>query len=565
MRHFYLFCIVFLFPILTWGQHQYTVEWKGDPISSFIKHPKTQFKDSLSANAYISELQQEAVKEGFLLASIDSINYLGHTAKAHVFLGKKYDKAVLNLPPTESNFIRRNAKLSEKVLARIPLTPREIKSNLQRIHQSYLNNGYPFCSVQLDSIRFNETLLHAQIRIERGPKYYWSKIHIKGDTAISEKYLTSLLDIAVNDPYSRKKLSQITNTLNQVAFIKEVQKHEILFTKEGCELFVYVESVAISSFNGVVGLQPDPITERLAITGDVNLRLLNVLKRGELLNIRWQSIRDQTQSLNSRINYPFLFGTSFGLDGQFDLYRRDTTFLELDGKIGVQYFLNRGNFVKAYYQTLTSSVLSGGTNNPTFSNLGNTQSNNYGLAFNSQRVDYIPNPSRGFIFDVEASVGTRTSQRNDTIPPLRSTTFRGRIAIEWFIPLYRRHVLRLANTTQFYSADEIFENEVFRFGGLTAQRGFNEDELLATTRASFVGEYRFLLDRNSHVFAFYDWTWYENVSNTYYQDTPFGFGVGFSFRTNLGVFSISYALGRQFDAPVQFNSSKVHFGYIAYF
>jgi hypothetical protein len=33
----------------------------------------------------------------------------------------------------------------------------------------------------------------------------------------------------------------------------------------------------------------------------------------------------------------------------------------------------------------------------------------------------------------------------------------------------------------------------------------------------------------------------------------------------LGVFSISYALGRQFDAPVQFNSSKVHFGYIAYF
>lgn len=557
--------LLLLLPLSSFGQKDYSVEWQGASLRSFIKHPETKFKDSLQADKYIQNLRADAIDDGFLLASVDSIQYSKKKAEVYFFLGQSYESAVLKLPKDEVTFVRRNARLSEKFLAEIPLTPKDLGNNLQRIHEAYLDNGYPFASIQLDLVQIDGAQIRANIKIDRGPIFTWKKIHIKGDTAVGQKYLSSLIGISEGDVYNRKRLQQISGAIAQVPFIKEIRQHEILFTKKGCELYVYVESVAISSFNGVVGLQPDPISERLQITGDLNLRLMNVLKRGELLNIRWQSIRDQTQSLTSRLNYPFLFGTSFGIDGKFDLYKRDTSFLELNGVIGVQYFLNRGNYVKAYYQTLTSSVLEGGQNNPTFQNLGNTQSNNYGLAFSSNRVDYLPNPSRGFRVDVESSIGSRNSQRNDSAQVIRSTTFRGKLDLEWFIPLYKRHVLRLSNNTEFYIADEIFQNEVFRFGGLTAQRGFNEDELLATTRTSFVAEYRFLLDQNSHVFAFFDQTWYENVSGNYFNDAPYGFGLGFSFRTNLGVFSISYALGSQFDAPIQFNSSKVHFGYIAYF
>ncbi|MDC0257877.1 hypothetical protein OAK35_03940 [Crocinitomicaceae bacterium] len=557
--------LLLLLPLSVYGQKDYIVAWKGSPLKSFIKHPETKFRDSIQAETYMRNVRQSAINDGFLLASIDSVQYSKKSAVVFFYLGNAYESAMLNLPKDEITFVRRNARLSEKFLAELPLTPKELGNNLQRIHNAYLDNGYPLSSVRLDSVKIDGANITADIKIDRGPLFTWKKIHIKGDTAVGQKYLSSLIGISEGDVYNRKSLRQITGAITQVPFLKEIRPHEILFTKKGAELFVYVESVAISSFNGVVGLQPDPISERLQITGDLNLRLMNILKRGELLNIRWQSIRDQTQSLTSRLNYPFLFGTSFGIDGKFDLYKRDTSFLELNGNIGVQYFLSRGNYVKAYYQTLTSSVLSGGANNPTYSNLGNTQSNNYGLAFSSNRVDYLPNPTRGFRLDAESSVGSRNSQRNDSAQVIRSTTFRGKLEVEWFVPLYKRHVLRFANNTEFYIADEIFQNEVFRFGGLTEQRGFNEDELLATTRTSFVAEYRFLLDRNSHVFAFFDQTWYENVSGNYFNDAPYGFGLGFSFRTNLGVFSISYALGSQFDAPIQFSSSKVHFGYIAYF
>jgi len=214
---------------------------------------------------------------------------------------------------------------------------------------------------------------------------------------------------------------------------------------------------------------------------------------------------------------------------------------------------------------MKSNALSGGANNPTFSKLGNVKSNSYGLAYLSNNTDYTPNPTRGINILFESNIGVRKSQATDTVLEVKSSLYQLKLKVDYFIPLHKRHVIRLANLTEFYSSDEIFENEVYRYGGLTNQRGFNEDELYATTKTTTTLEYRFLLDENSHVFAFYDQSWYENNSNSYYNDTPFGFGVGFAFSTNLGIFSISYALGKQRNNPILFSNSKVHFGYNVYF
>jgi len=532
----------------------------------FIKHPETKFKDSARANNYIADLQNSAISKGYLLASVDSIRYLSsNQANVSFSLGPKFSSSELSIDKKELDFISRHERINEKLISNLEFSPREVKALLARIHKAYLNNGYPFVAIKLEDHEMANDVLKAKIDIHKGEYNAWQKIHIKGDSSVSAKFVSSLIDVKLGGSYDESKLSTISTRIQQIPFLQEIKPHEILFTKEGCELFLYLKSVPISSFNGVVGLQPDPAKEKLSITGELNLKLLNTLKRGELLDVKWQSIRDQTQSLNSHLNYPFLFNTSFGLDGTFDLYKRDTSFLELNSTIGVQYFLNQGNHIKAYYQNISSNVLEGGLNNPTFNKLGNVSSNNYGLSYIANRVDYLPNPSRGINLKVTSAIGNRKSQVNDTSLLVKSMTFRGIIDAELFIPLHKRHVLRINNVIEYYSADEIFENELYRFGGLGAQRGFNEDELSATTRNTTILEYRFLLDKNSHVFAFADQTWYENNSLNYYNDTPFGFGVGFSFRTNVGVFSISYALGKQLDNAILISNGKIHFGYIAYF
>lgn len=563
MRAIYLiFMCFFVFPVS--AQKNYQLEFTNTGIQHFIKHPKTNFTDSIAVLSYLRDLQLEAISEGYISASIDEITYSPKKASVIFHLGDQYKNARLTLPITEVSYLRKKINLTEKFLTQLPFTPNEISKTIQKIHGAYFENGYPFASVQLKNIVL-KTDLSADINIEKGPYTEWTKIHIKGDSSIAQNYVASLIGIKKGDPFNGALLEKISERIKQIPFLKEIKTHEILFTKKGSELYLYLENIPISSVNGVIGFQPDPISQKLSVTGELSLKLLNVLKRGELLDIRWQSIRDQTQSLNSRLNYPFIFKTPFGLDGSFDLYKRDTSFLELNASIGIQYFMNRGSYLKAFYNNTNSSVLSGGLNNPNFNKLGSTQSNNYGLSYHRQRLDYLPNPSRGTRMTFTGSAGSRKSQASDTSQTIQSITFRTQIDIEVFIPITRRHVIRIANLSEAYSAEEIFENELYRFGGLGAQRGFNEDELFATTRNTTTLEYRFLLDQNSHAFAFYDQTWYENNTTSYYNDSPFGFGVGFSFSTNLGVFSISYALGKQLDNTILLSNSKVHFGYIAYF
>ncbi|MCO4814096.1 MAG: hypothetical protein KC454_05250 [Flavobacteriales bacterium] len=541
------------------------LEFNSVDLHHFIKNPKLKFKDSLKASKYIGNLRLSAVQKGYLLASIDSAHYSKDKGVVYFHLGEKFKTLNLTLPEDHKRFIFKNTRYSEKLINKIPLTPFEYTSVLQKIQESFLNNGYPFVKIQLAKTSFEQNSLNADLVIDTGPLLLWKKINIKGDSSISEKYLSNLLGIRTGQPYNEALTRTFSQKINAVPFVKETKPADFLYTKEGVEVFLYLESIKISAVNGIVGFQPDPLSDKLSVTGELSLKLQNTLKHGELLDLKWQSIRNQTQSLNTKLNYPFLFNTSFGIDGVFDLYKRDTSFLELNSSIGVQYYLNKGNVLKVFFQNISSSVLSGGLNNPTYSNLGSVKSNNYGLSFISSRIDYIPNPSSGFVIEITGSAGNRTSTSSDSLTILKDLTYRGEVNAQFYFPLSQRHVLKLSNRSQFYNAPNIFQNELFRFGGLTNQRGFDEDELVSTTKSSSIVEYRFLLDKNSHVFAFYDQTWYENNSENYYNDSPLGFGIGFSFSTNFGVFSISTALGKQFDNPILIRDSKVHFGYIVYF
>lgn len=564
MRSLYFTFAVF-FTWTAYAQKEYRISFTDQSYQQVIKHPKTTFADSSSALQYLKDLQLDAIARGYLLASVDSIRYRKTGADVHFFTGEKMGNFSVRIDSEELRFLRKNSRINEKFLTQIPFTPAELSRTMEKILNTYLNNGYPFTSLRLKPEPWDVGDLKMHLEIDRGLLYSWTDIHVRGDSSISQKYISNLIEIKIGDVYNEEEWHKISGRIEQVAFLKEIKPSEILFTRDGAELYLYLESVPTSSINGILGFQPNPVSKKLQLTGEINLRLLDVLHRGELLDVRWQSIQTQTQSLEAHVNYPFLFNTPFGIDGTFDLYKRDTSFIELTASAGVQYFLNQGSYLKAFYRFNSSNTLSGGANNPLFSKLGNVESHSYGLSFQLNRVDYLPNPSRGINLLVEGSTGTRKSWQSDTSAVTSSLVYRGKINIEGFIPLHKRHVLRLSSVTDFYSANNIFQNEVYRYGGLTSQRGFNEDELYATTKTTASVEYRFLLDRNSHVFAFYDISWYENNSNLYYNDTPYGFGVGFAFSTKLGVFSISYALGKQFNNPVQLRNSKVHFGYIVFF
>lgn len=523
------------------------------------------FKDSVSARNYINKKIFFYQKKGFLLASMDSCHADSSKSNYFLYIGEQFKNAKIVIEKEHISFLRKKARLTEKYLTNFPFSAVEITQLKNAIHQSLENNGYPFAKVWLDSIGFENTTLNANLKIEKGVEIKWSKINIRGDQRISPKLISSYIQIKEGDLFNQELLNLISSRLALLPFIQEIKPAEILFTPWGAELYLYLQTKKVSLANGIVGLQPKTSGKGYMLTGELSLKLVNELKRAETFALNWKSIQYQTQSLNVILNTPNLFRTRFGLDGNFNLYKRDTSYLDIKFQIGVQYALNNGSYVRFYYRNENSSILKGGKNNSALVNLNNVKTSFYGIQLTKQTVDYLPNPRKGYQLLVDGAIGQRKSRHPDSTSFVKSITYKIHLDYQHFITLHKRNVLRLGLTANYLGASKYYSNEVFRFGGQLVQRGFNEEQLYATAFGTATVEYRFLVDKNSFAFAFFDQSYYENRTSTFYKDYPFGFGAGFTFGTKIGSFSISYALGKQKNNPISFKDGKVHFGYIAYF
>jgi len=557
-----IFFLIFSFSIH--AQKKYELIFQTDEHLKVNNQIKTSFKDSNEVKQSLNKLKYKAIKKGYLLAGIDSIKYTQKSCSVWFYAGERFKSIqVKTNEPLSGNYI--SATLREKMLFFIPFNPKELQKFMFAIHNDLLNNGYPLSSVYLDSIESDEKNCKATLIVNKGKFFTISKIHVRGDSSINNSLVSKIIGVKEGDIFNQQKMNLISKNIEEIGYLKEIKKHELLFTNEGTELFVYVKSSSSSSINGAIGLQPNVESSRIGITGELNLKLINILNQGENMLINWRSIQAQTQALNATFNYPYLFKSPMGIDLNFNLYKRDTTFLDLKTKIGVSYILRNGNMIKMFYQNANSTVLKNGGNSGVLNNLSNVKNDFYGVSFSKRKLDYLPNPSKGFFLLTEFAVGNRKSQLTDTSNFEKSTTYKANLSIEYYLPLYKRHILKIANKTELYFAPVIYQNELYRFGGLQSLRGFNEEEIFASNRSVITLEYRFLLDKNSNIFAFYDQGFYENTSTDFIFDRPFGFGAGLSFGTNLGIFSVSLAIGKQFDNPLIIRNSKIHFGYIAYF
>jgi outer membrane translocation and assembly module TamA len=424
-----------------------------------------------------------------------------------------------------------------------------------------LNQGFPFAEVGFQNAEIEGEKLKCELRINTGEFYAWSNITLKGNIDISIRSLQTITGVFIGEPFSEEILNLVDKRLEQTIYFKKVKNSEVLFTEQGVELFIYLESQKVSSVQGAVGLQPNPVTQRVGLTGDLQAKLLNVFNKGENIDLNWRSIQPQTQALNLKLVYPYLFQTPFGIDARFYLFKRDSSFLDMKSNLGIQYQLADGSLLKAFYQFSSSDLLYGASNS-IFSKLSKVRTNSYGLSFNRRKLNYIPNPMKGNATLIEFAIGTRK-----TISDSLNNSFLNRINLQYqhYFQLYGRNVLKVAANFESYNATNIFQNELYRFGGINSFRGFNEEEIFASTKLITTLEYRFIVDKNSNAFLFYDQAIYENTALTYLKDHPFGIGAGFSFGTKLGIFTISYGLGKQLNNNLDFRSGKIHFGYTAYF
>ena len=537
---------------------------------------KEFYPDSMATLKAMKSLVAALRSQGFPTASIDQQVWNNDTAIAIIHIGEQYRFGEID-PGNVPNEVLRKIGFKPAQFAESNLSGRRLGALKKRIIRFYENRGYPFAQVGLDSILLNARKLSARLNLEKNQEFKVDSIIIKGTARIKPKYLQNYLGIKPKSLYNESRVKPISTRVKEIAFVSETKQPEVVFGDGKADIYVYLDKKRASQFDGILGVLPsseDP--GKVLVTGELSLKLLSAFKRGELIDLSWRKMQARTQNLNIHLAYPFLFNTAFGLDGTFELYKRDTLYLNLNGVIGVQYHLIGNDHIKIFADIrstnvlATSTLLSTSTLNP--DNV-DSRTQLYGFGYKMQRLDYRLNPRKGFDLYAEASAGSKkiipdASVEESRYDGLKRNSFQLNAVLKaaYFIPIPNRSTIKISFNGGYMRSENLFESEAFRIGGLKTLRGFDEESIYATLFGIGTIEYRFLLDPNSYLFAFFDGAYYENrATNKRITDRPFGFGLGISFFTKIGVFSLNYALGRQFNNPIDFRAGKIHFGVVSYF
>jgi len=546
------------------------VYWIGNPPEKISINMKESYADSTAVIQELKNIRQSLIDLGYLTASIDSLTWSQDTTHAYIFAGRLYNWAELKPGNVPEEYLSKIG-YREKVYRSERFSPSGFSNLVEGLLKMGENNGYPFAQLNLDSIQIKEEGISAQLNLKRNTFFVIDSLVLKGDSEANRAYIQNHLGLKMGMAYNQSLLNKIPTRLKELPFVSVIKPYEIGMRPGKADVYLYLENKKASNFDGVLGVLPDSETDEIIITGDIRLNLLNSFKRGEKINLQWQRLQTRTQQLDLNFEYPFLFNTPLGVQFQFNLYRQDTLFSQVNSMAGVQYYFLGANSAEIYYENNQANVLS--TSIQSLDRYVDSRTNLFGLGLNTSDLDYRFNPRRGYFIEARAAAGQKEILRNQQIDDseyegidLKSDLYNGRFNGGVYIPFGKRSTILVRMRSATLLNDNLFRNELYRIGGLKTLRGFNEQAIFASSYAIGTIEYRFILEENSNIFAFFDQGWYEDrVRADAIRDTPFGFGAGISFETGAGIFSLTYALGKQFDNEIQVRDGKIHFGFISFF
>ena len=559
------------------AQHLLLLEIKSSGTNSTVKVPdyKKTFTTKLERSKELQRVLFSFYDNAYLGAAFDSLIMDSTHLVAFFHPGELYKWTLLKRGNVDEGILS-EIGFRESLYENKPFYFKDVLKMQEKILVYCENNGYPYASIKLDSIQFFKNTMLAKLNLTKNVELHIDSITVEGSANIAPVYLYNYLNIHPGSLYNESAINKINIRLKEIPFLTQKSVSTIVFLDKYNKLILYLENKKASQFDGIVGLLTDNATNKIILTGDVRLKIQNTLGHGELIDINWRRLLANTQDLNAKFIYPFLFSSPFGIDYNFKLYKKDTLFIDLNQNLGIQYLLNGGSYFKVFVNAKQSNLLStkGIEFQTTLPPYADISSILYGLGYKAEHLDYRLNPRKGFTLNIIASAGNKNIKKNARLNPIiynnvkiNSAQYISNLEFSIYLPLRDRSAIKISCQNAYLLGSSTFQNELFRIGGLKTLRGFDEESINASVYSILTFEYRYLLEQNSYLYLFFDGAYYENknITTPFIHDTPYGFGSGISFQTKAGIFSVNYAIGKQFDNPIDFKSGKIHFGIVNYF
>lgn len=571
------------------GQNDYKLSYRFSDKDSLTKRQKLALKSSfptfMQAAEYLKNLPAFMQAMGFIAASVDSVEQFEKISLVYLFAGEKYDALDIIIPSVYKpelqsagvSFMNSRSKVSGF---------QQYQQAADKLLDFFERTGYPFAKVSLDSMVLYGNRISALLHVDKGFAYHIDSIRHYGPARISNNFLHHYLNMPRGSFYNKEKLDKINQRLLELPYLEQMQPWDITMLNTGSLVNLYLKPKRSNQVNVLAGFLPSnqQLGGKLLLTVDANLQLKNAFGGGESIGIRWQQIQPKSPRVNLSFIQPFIFNSPVGFDIGFQLFKKDSTFLNISGQIGLAYMISPTQTGRIILQTQKTNVLQIDTSivkaTKRLPDIADVSALNIGLDYELAATDYRFNPTRGNEVFLSISTGSRNIVRNNEILQLKDPNFdfnslydtlklksyqvRLKITAAHYFKTGKRTVLKTGINTGLFESVNYFRNEQFQIGGYRLLRGFDEESIFSNQYVVGTAEYRYLLSQNSNFFLFSDIGW-SNNKITQQSNIFLGAGLGLSLETKGGIFNITYAVGKRNDLDFSLKQSKIHFGFVSIF
>jgi outer membrane protein assembly factor BamA len=597
VRHLLTAVLFLLSGLASSAQDRYSLKLRAidrdeTSLQEILQSPAT-FDNRLLCIEYVNGLPDRLRGRGYVTASLDTARFDSTGAYAVIFIGRPYRWAMLDVEGVEQPLLSAGGWREQQYRDK-PIDFNQVSLMQQRILNYLENNGHPFARVSLENLQLKDDAISAKLRVDKGPLYRIDSIQIKGNAKVSNEYLQRYLDLRNGSTYSKEKLQRISGLLRELTYVEEEFPPRILWRSSGATIEVYLKQKRSSQASLIVGFLPNNdqlSSKKLLITGEGNLNLKNALGAGETIGLVWQQLQVKSQRLNIVYQHPYLFRSPVGLDFGFDMFRKDSSFLNVNFQIGAQYILNTQQSGKLFlqrFQTVVNGIdLNYVLQNRKLPEAADVAVTNLGLEYESNTTNYRFNPVRGNEIKIVTTIGNKKIRQNNAVlelkdpndpdfdfkkiyDTLKSKTYQVRIRLQaaHYFPIGKKGLSTLKAGAQggYLQSGYLFRNELFQIGGYKLLRGFDEESQYLSQFGIGTMEYRYLIGENSFFYGFVDGGWGRNHSQNVKQSyTYLGTGLGIAFETKVGIFNLAWAVGKRNDTDFNLRQSKIHFGFVSFF
>ena len=436
-----------------------------------------------------------------------------------------------------------------------PLDQRELEADIADVLARYAAIGYVLAEIEVERIHVTDAdapEIDVTLRVREGRPVTLARLELPGARRTSAAFVARATQLPLGSELAGWDPEELTRHLDETTLFKAIGSPELVIDGDTLAVVrIPVEEEAPGAFDLALGYEPPG---RLVGSGHVEFH--NLFGGGRRLFLEMRRPPGSVSRVDMRVADPFVAGLPLQLEARFEGLQQDSTYGKRAYGAELGYKLDGGLQVFSSVQReITRPGLAGLEIIGTKQRIPVATGFFAGLGARLKRLDDRVNPRRGIAFETNWERG-RKSLRGRRVRALADTTDeqsllrQDRLSATFraFVPVFQRQVLAVGGDAFLIHSNEYDDSDLFRFGGATTLRGYDEERFRAPFVARLLAEYRYVVDRTSYAFSFCD-LGYVDASGV--NDGPRGFhpgfGAGFQLGTDIGL--IVFTLAANAEEP----------------